>query len=281
VEEAMKKVGSKVTVDFGGNQQLKLNSGGVHVGSGADQAIPTSSADQAGPVVLHPPILPKTSITVAGRWGNAQTYTEICVEKFKTDASGLLVKGAANLLETLNSCTKLNVPLRVDEGYYRIFFHRGSGKSNLGGFIFVRISEGENKIIPLREIFVPKYASSTANHTIKFYVGPDNDSRTELEKTMALFFYDYRGYATSNYSNYSGQLDAIWKNISSPSDLVNFCLNETENRKPSFCTFRIDNCYLSSSPAQDGEFISVFPGAYNIEWNIDGQVEFTRGVQVD
>lgn len=295
VEEALKKVGGKATIDFGADQKLRINDsqsrpqsskGGVLIGSGADGLIGTSSADQIGPIVIQPPVIPNTSLTIVGRWGKSQGDIDLCVARYATDNQGQLKKSGSVYIPSLNACTKINKPMRVAEGFYGIFFRSGRSESPQ---YFVRVRQGENVVIPLREISVPEYNQKDTK--IFFKVKYNNASPDALMRSAIDIFYrcspdktvmnEAKIVCRLQYalpiSIFDKELYSFLNSVRQPDDIAKALLPNSRLRElaAEIESHRENPTYYANEYdfAIDGSFVSVFPGTYDIEWLIDGQIE--------
>lgn len=292
VDKAVNSLGGKATVDYGNGQTLKINSktraeNGVHVGSGGNSITATSSVDQKGQLVVRPPsVIPETSITVVGRWGKSQENMEICAVGYETDEKGqIILKQSLAFIIPANPCAKLNKPLRVLPGTYKIFFKSPtalfhSPKLPNQVSMMVSVTKGENRVIPLRELTVPNSSNET-DGKIEFEVSSDMSSATELRKALLDAFY-------TNTSSLSGlkiqyNLTGLIHQVKDVEELVKVC-NEPEHlkaRKNGLCFGSPDFDYAQDFAAQGGDFVSLFPGTYKINWNIDDQRITTDGIVIE
>lgn len=279
VYQASKSLGKNVTVDTGRGSRETLrqkSSGGVIVGSGSDGTVPTSNSSSAGPIVIHPPITPETSITVVGRVGPKQSDT-YCASKYKTDSSGAYVQGGG-FVYFANSegilCTQIGKPLRLVEGAYRLYLSNPSKSTAYNNIststLIVALKNQENLIIPLREIHIPKF-----NGQIQAELFRDPAVESEFYKIRVDSF--TRMYK-SGYDNFDKNCTVQESNIElnhieclgiHRSELINFF------QSVGFTT------YHPLTVAKDGEYMAVFPGGYQIRWTIDGQYELTKGILVE
>jgi hypothetical protein len=295
ITDALDKVGNKASIDFGGTQILKTTpqkKSGVLVGSGADNLVATASADSTGPVVVQPPILPKTSLTVVGRLGKSQPNMKICAKQIKTDSQGKIIHGGG-MTDPVNSCAPLNIPLRISEGLYQVFFiymYSGNSQPRQGLGITVKVDAGENKVIPLREISVPKYGNK-----IQFTVTEERSSEVFLRSIATQMFSACSASEKDTNilcdSMAFGVVEDLYKDIrdtKSPEDLYENVYKHMLNTDAVPFTLYISGVLddeisnrLTPGPASDGDFVSVFPGVYRINWQIDGQKDTTRNIVVE
>lgn len=292
IDQAVQNLGGRATVEFDKNQKVKLDSrttrqSGVHVGSGANSVVATSSADQAGQVVVQAPIHPNTSITVVGRWGAQQDHLEICAVGYETNQQGQIkLKAGSDFFQPLNRCAKLNQPLRVRAGYYKVYFHKSSWGHEVNQVSFVtHVAVGENKVIPLREISVPRVSGNAARQ-VKYFVQADVKARSELRKSKLDLFYLISD-AMIEHAIPNDPLKKRFQEIENPEEFAELCLEVGVYDSSMICKFLqksnspIENSAQDFNYASAGTFVSVFPGTYTIRWNIDEQYDVTEGIVVD
>jgi hypothetical protein len=269
VDKVLKDLDNKASVDFSGNGDKSIlktspkKLSGVLVGSGDDQLIATGSADNTGPIVVQPPVIPKTSLTVVGRLGAGQVGQKICVKRFVTDEQGKIQKAGMTIPN--NSCVNLNIPLRISEGFYQVFF-KDAHDVRLGIGMLVKIEANENKVIPLREISVPE----NAQHNIGFILTEEKNSEFYL-----------RSFATESFA-YNIASDVA--DSTSPEELYQRDYAQWIGRNVWLDQRAIDETLMSDSMMNSrmpgGNFVSVFPGVYQIDWLIDGQTDETKDINV-
>jgi hypothetical protein len=249
IERAIEKVGGKGTVEFG-------KSGGVVVGSGADGLVATSNMNEGGPIVITPPLLPQTSITVVGRSGAGQQVAA-CAFLLTTDAQGNVLRSRLQFSRFQNNpCALLGKPIRLTPGKYFVSFS--------STYLIVDLKSGENKIIPLREISIPKYQGE-----IIFRAYRETCSLTEITKT-----------ATSTFA-----FDDMY-NSNSIKDVIEMMLKFHQQYPqnacgPSIAVDRNNASQGSIAYGRDGSFFSVLPGVYSIVWTINDQVDTTGNITVE
>ncbi len=294
VDQVIRNVGGKATVDFGfekiqidnganttkGNDKVKSGSG-VIIGSGADKLVSTSDADEAKQYVVQAPVLPKTSITVVGRLGKAQEGPiQFCLAKYATDEQKHLLKSGGPI-SPLNRCGDINQPIRLNEGLYRIYQVDKRFESNFYVGFWVYISEGENKIIPLREIVVPKYNSG---QKISFSVYPANSIKDYAKVTYSICSPDKSSesllkclYGGSGID--SKNIRKAFEKSQSPEEFVREVILLDINEQTKIKSYFFAENGIADST--DGNFVSVFPGEYTIFWKIDDNYEEPTTVTVD
>ena len=324
VNQALERLGGNATVELPGREMMKFvrpdsarRSGGVVVGNGGDGLVATSSADRSAPVVVQPPIVPNTSITVVGRAGANQS-NQFCVLRYNLNQLGEIEPRYTKSIR----CASFGSSIRVTEGTYYVSLRAntymwGTNKnSSVPSFhsSVVSLSNGENKVLTLSEIHVPKQAIP-----IKFSLTLDlssSDSRRKifnyLQPAMTTAVQNFDQFEESCrpgrhvYSRSRGfeqievlRFDCGNLRLSIPNDL-NF--NYWHASRPiAFYEFDFKSgpwreheelrIYHSENDVTfgnerfingvDGEFVSVFPGSYAIVWDIEGNLEITRGIRVE
>lgn len=231
------KLGGKGTVDFG-------KAGGVIIGSGADGLVATSNTNNGGPIVVAPPVLPSTSITVVGRPGVSQKNS-FCILPIVTDAQGniLSAQSYAN-----PKCGELGSPRRTTAGLHLVSFNNS--------ILFITVKAGENRVIPLREISI-----SNSGGNIGFAAYPETCSELELEK-----------HASDLVANGSA---GVYRTVTS---LKKYLLEYKANNPKALCRGTAPQIIAQGF---DGSFFSVLPGVYSISWTIDEQNDSTGNIVVE
>jgi hypothetical protein len=143
------KLGGRATIYFNKDNQVPVDRkseamGGVYVGSGADGVAVTTNADPSAPVVVHPPLVPRMSITVVGGG------LKFCVYFIPKNENGSMKKFGAQRI----GCNNPGAPVRVRQAGTYFIKMTEYDPADLGRN-FIELSEGENKIIPLRRIEIP------------------------------------------------------------------------------------------------------------------------------
>jgi hypothetical protein len=270
VIDAVKKMHGDITVDLGQQGQVKVKNnpqgGGVLIGSGSDGLAVVSNQNVGGPVVLQPPMEADTSITVIGRPGSSlatdvrKQENLVCSLKIKTDNQGVIQAGASSEFR----CAKLGVPLRLAEGKYAIFFS--------ASFMMVDLKKNEKKIIPLREVMIPKQSSS-----IGYKISYDNlkvqrDLRNQILCAAITPLYEEYPYTPLTCAQLAQipeeDLDKIDQVAEGKSAMdrgyIYWIMRETNV-----------GAYLNGGKfigsGYDGSFVSLFPGDYVASWIIDDQ----------
>ena len=282
VDAAVAKLGGRATVEFGSKDQVSM--GGVIVGSGADGLVSRSNTQASAPIVIAPPVVPKTSITVVGRAidGMPAAY---CVTPLKVGVNGEILQNPLfsqsyeqedNLQKSLSfngvsaKCNALGVPLRLAPGKFMVTYNNT--------FYVVDLKPQENKVIPLREVRVTKYDGK-----IKFRLYRDFSSSQEVRKAILLVKSDPELGSPEKVRELAQP--AVF--AAALSDFVPG-LVEFEKFPRSVQTNQNAFFYLSyfkelmhTMVALDGGVIPVLPGQYNIQWYIDEQLDYTTGIRVD
>ncbi len=273
VDSAVAKLGGRATVEFSSKDKVSL--GGVIVGSGADGLVSRTNTQVGAPIVVTPPVIPKTSITVVGR-PNSKMPDSYCVAQVKLGANGEVLTNDYFQLSTDNylltfagsasKCDSLGAPMRVNAGRYMITYNNT--------FYVVDLKPHENKVIPLREVQVPKYDGN-----IKFQLYRNFRTALEVNKALVMIKSDwaFRGEA-ERYTKPSILEAAL-------SELIPGALDS--NKLPTLVDIKRNAFYylatvgVFTTIANDGEIISVLPGEYNILWRFGQQYDYTTGIRVD
>ncbi len=300
LDRTIKKMGGNVTVEFGKEKerQIKVNKGGVHIGSGADPLMARDNTQASSSVVVPVPLQPKMSITLVGG------KNKFCVHKVVRNEDGTLARGQTNFNHPEYSgggCAVAGTPVRVKQpGTFLV----EAGQSSM----FVELNQDENKVIPLREIVIP--VPSTENLSeIKFAIYPDLESSVdEREKIITKEFLnsDYtrcnpgasgdHELCTSYYR--IDKLESYRKLVifkSTPSgDFLGVKATAITNYTPAtragivavlhFEDFSPNMGYLSTfhnSPSGPEAYkFYVLPGVYGIKWMIGDNMDVTKGIYV-
>lgn len=232
-----------------------LASNSVLIGSGSDGLVSDNNLEKKGTqYILNPPFTPKTSITLVGRTSDSQFNAQS--DKYC----------GVNLLYGKYECTQLNTPLRLQEGTYLINY--------MGMNLKVNIKKNENKLVYLREIFVPKQIRQ-----IKYYIKMHKLDSNQISGIISTFNrVDESPRCFQNYvfAKYNPQILAsvdvsIRKN--NCKYFLESILNESTNNNEFYNAFYSSITFATGT---DNDFISVLPGVYNVEWTIDGQKETTE-----
>ncbi len=253
----LSSIESAINTKLGGSDNVNIDlgkAGGVLVGSGADGLFATSNESTGGPLVIHPPVFPQTSVTVVGRVGAGQDQ-KICARLIITDAQGQILKNQSRLHEM--GCANLGIPIHLEPGKYLLEYSRS--------YVIIDLASLENKVVPLREVSV-----ANVNGKYSFTAHRENCSLPELEKTTAYTF-AYRDIHFNHQSPEEMKIHLLeWKQR----DPRETCLfNSTFFQK------ELDEGLASG---KDGEFFSVFPGVYKINWILpDGQTPSTRNITIE
>lgn len=272
VDSAVAKLGGRATIEFGSKDQVSM--GGVIVGSGADGLVSRSNTQAGAPIVVTPPVLPKTSITVVGRPSTGASY--YCAFALKLGANGEVLSNTAFIQELTSvrdavtadfrgeasKCGELGMPLRLAAGRYVVSYNNTLS--------VVDLKAQENKVIPLREVRVPKI-----NGQIRFRIYRDFRSSVELRKALLVIKSDY--YAPQGRVDEASIQQALSENAPGLLSEYGFSGNAVYEKSP---FYKLASTQKTPS-AKDGQSILVLPGQYNIEWDIDNQTDYTTGIRVD
>jgi hypothetical protein len=286
VDEAIKRVGGKATVEFGPKDQLAV--GGVIVGSGADGLASRSNSDPTSPVVIRPPITPTTSITLVGK---ADSYNEqFCALPVTITASGEVLTDE-NMYNSLRlgrsndpftpaqfkDCAELNKPLRLKAGTYFVTFNNT--------FSIVQLGNRENKVIPLREISVP---NCNCDSKVSYQVYRDYRSTSEVAKSLTLLKILPNAVIKEGRALLNPQIIAksiSYDNENKPGAILEDTLREnTYGLVVNGLYTWFMQLFIGSSASktqQQGQSTFVLPGQYSIHWIIDGQNVYTPGIRID
>jgi|GEM_PF-2542461 len=279
VLDAINKMHGKVTVDLGSQGQVHVNNpqgGGVLIGSGSDGLAVVSNQSAGGPIVVEPPVESDTSITVVGRLGSDDSEDDgkqtnaVCAFKLVTDKQGIILPNSSNFNE--GHCAEVGRPLRLEEGKFVILFNYST--------MIIDLKKGEKKVIPLREILIAKQSDPSVS--VHFDLLRNRTQAEELKNITIL------------WALYFMQLDSDAPvagdcTLLTPQQILDA---ELMGRRFSFpnrggCPVGSNNDYnekliqgsieyFSGSSEEvgsgkDGNFVSVLPGDYQIDWTIDGQ----------
>lgn len=304
INEAIRKLGGNATVQFSDQESMKFRaSSGVIIGNGGSGLVATSSSDNSGPIVVQPPLIPKTSITVVGKLHKSQGE-HFCALKYKMDSTGTKILPGIGFEELKNYCAKVGQPLRIQkQGLYLIYIPirgKNSGVIFISNSTHVHIQSGENKILPLQEINVPKQSRSLYYELYSELTSPQG-----LENFYRSIIPNMRLYFNSNEVDTEEEFKKLEndnidiKKLCIASDNGIDCDGKVLGKANTSLTYQFGGTKDSSTlpsdhrghfitffntltgSATDGESISVFPGSYTIEWNIDGQKDFTTGIVVE
>lgn len=238
-----------------------LASNSVLIGSGSDGLVSDNNLEKKDTqYILNPPFKPKTSITLVGRPNSLD-------EKygFGNNYCGV------NLLPNLNDsfvCTQLNVPLRAQQGTYLINY--------MGMNLKLNIKENENKIVYLREIFVPKQIRPIS-YQLKMHRSDSNqisgiiETMNRVKDVEPKCYYNSIFQATYSPKPYS-LTDKLFVDKNCEYYLYSIANKSIKNYE--FYYKFYDS--ITFATGVDNSFISVLPGVYNVEWTIDGQKETTE-----
>jgi hypothetical protein len=246
VDSAVKKLGGNAILEFGANDKLALASGGVIVGSGGDSRAARVSTDSRSNLTVRAPIIPVQSITVVGRdkfQNDSPNETEACAQKIVEGDSK-----ASTQPEDKKVCAQINKSIRLRPGKYILTYQVS--------IAFVTVAAGENKIIPLREIYVPK-----ADQFFTWQIFRDHLSKLEQSKTLKYF-------ASSK----------CWQKLFASEALPVSSHVDENGIFPELCDLPTYTSYLS--PMYGGDFVSVLPGTYGIIWKIEGDIDYTNNIVV-
>lgn len=250
-----------------------LASNSVLIGSGQDALVSDNNLEKKGnQYILNPPFTPKTSITLVGRAGNNQ-YEKYCLMRLSSDENEKFL------------CLDLNIPFRIQQGNYLLNYQ--------GMNLKVSIKENENKMIYLREIFVPKQirpitfrlkmhlADSEQINNVMFVVTKQS---TECTVSSSKQFNLYGSHFPKLLDDAKNEFKYSYKNTNhmTHSELSEQCYKFRDSI-PNLSPVESYNIFYKSiyfSYANDNSFISVLPGIYNVEWTIDEQTETTE-IKID
>jgi hypothetical protein len=248
VDSAVKKLGGRATVKFGANDKLALASGGVIVGSGGDSRASRVTTDSRSNVMVQAPVIPVQSITVVGRdkVADADDHSfKACALKLE-EKNGDLVPFDR---DEQGLCALINAPIRLRPGKYIVTYQ--------GTFVYATVAAGENKILPLREIYVPKSSAAIVWEVYRDHLAPEEVTKSANYMATRRCWY----METGDFSQYLGKVIDI-----------NGVIKDTP------CALPIKNSYRKDG----GEFVSVFPGTYLIKWEFynEKQFDYTNNIVV-
>jgi hypothetical protein len=282
VDAAVAKLGGRATIEFGSKDQVSM--GGVIVGSGADGLVSRSNSQAGAPVVIAPPVVPKTSITVAGRVPTNMPDT-YCATPLKLGVNGEVLQnqlfsqrlwGEAYHQASLRfdgveaKCVAVGTPLRLAPGKFVVTYNNT--------FYVVDLKSQENKVIPLREVRVTKFDGN-----ISFRLYRDFTSSQEVNKALLLIKSDASLGSPQDVQTVARPAvleAALSKVIPGHLDWEKFPM-AVRRAQNSFYLISAIEKLLYTVDATDGGMIPVLPGQYNIQWDIDGQHDYTTGIRVD
>jgi hypothetical protein len=282
VDSAVAKLGGRATVEFGSKDQVSM--GGVIVGSGADGLVSRSNTQAGAPIVIAPPVVPKTSITVVGRVtkGMPATY---CVTPLKVGVNGEVLQNTFfsqsyeqedDLQKSLSfngvgaKCIGLGISTRLAPGKFMVTYNNT--------FYVVDLKAQENKVIPLREVRVTKYDGN-----IKFRLYRDFSSSQEVNKAILLVKSDPEVGSPEKVRESATPAvfaAALSDNVPGRVEWEKFPRSVRVSQN-AFYYLSYFSELMHTMVAVDGGVIPVLPGQYNIQWFIDGQLDYTTGIRVD
>jgi hypothetical protein len=242
-----------------------LASNSVLIGSGSDGLVSDNNLEKKGTqYILNPPLTPKTSITLVGRPGGH--YFDPYSHRIEQSHRYCGV----NLLYGRYICTKLNIPLRVQQGTYLINY--------MGMSLKVSIKENENKIVYLREILVPKQIKPIG-YQLKMHRS-DSNQISGIIKTMNRGVVPYCS-SRSAQATYDPEIlpksSKVFITDNSCEYFLTSIANESINHREFYNAFYDSITFVTGI---DNSFVSVLPGVYNVEWTIDEQ-KVTTELKID
>lgn len=249
-----------------------LASNSVLVGSGSDGLVSDNNLEKKGTqYILNPPLTPKTSITLVGRLNDHDSRDNItkryCVVRLST------------LKKENFKCMNLNSSFKAQVGEYLLNYN--------GMNIKVSVQENENKIIYLREIYVPKQAKP-----IRYFLRTHpNDSEQiknilyiskmlQISCSINIFTETYRLHGRWSPSDDTEYYHVFGSNKNKCLEAKESILNQSI--KPhDFYEILNRDIRISFEYGRDNDFISVLPGIYNVEWIIDGDENIITEIKID
>lgn len=249
-----------------------LASNSVLIGSGSDGLVSDNNLEKKDTqYILNPPFKPKTSITLVGRPGKQAWWNKALSPTQNITYCILALEN--NKKQKAITCRDLNKAIRLKEGTYLVNY--------MGMNLKVSLKENENKVIYLREVFVPKQIK-----LIAYKVKMHNSDVEQINNIMT--FIKNNPIHCEGKDGLKQTKNLAYKiNIRTNVDILDYEYSWVENS----CNFKnsILDGSLSASEfynklnqdinfviGSDNEFISVLPGTYKIEWHIDNEVETTE-----